>query len=286
LDTLPVEERKRYFNFFGAVFERYVQNVCEDAFTANRFVRGFKYGRPEREAADGWIIYPGAAVVIEAKSARFTLDTRLSGSLGSVERMFRDSIVGGAWQLNRVIDDFRAGAFRVHGQGPAQLAALYPVLPTLEYVPLEHFLSDYIRRLLEVENLLQQPGVRPLVLLPIKEVEQIDGIIATGANFADVLQEYVGDPHGARMAIQQFPLQQVSRRLPDSRNRGRTHPVSHEASRVSAFWSAARGIVDRRCCAGSTREMRIRWFVFARLVACTSNRGCPKIVHGGQLHRI
>src|SRR5262249_28377940 len=144
--------------------------------------------------ADGWIIYPGAAVLIEAKSARFTLDTRLSGSLGSVERMFRDSIIGGARQLNRVIEDFRAGAFRVQGQGPAQLPALYPILVTLEYVPLEHFLSEYIRRLLEADNLLQQPGVRRLVLLPVKEVEQIEGIIATGANFADVLQEYVDDP--------------------------------------------------------------------------------------------
>jgi hypothetical protein len=78
------------------VFEQYVQQTLERTFTRDRFLRGFKYGRDQREAADGWIIYPGAAIVIEAKSARFTLDTRLSGRLGSFERTFRDSILRGA----------------------------------------------------------------------------------------------------------------------------------------------------------------------------------------------
>lgn len=194
LEGLPAARRKRYFDFFGVIFERYVQDTLERIFTEDRFVRGFKYGRPERQAGDGWIVYPGAAVVLEAKSSRFTLDTRLSGSLGSVERLFRDSIVGGARQLNRVIEDFRAGAFTVHGQGPAELPVIYPVLVTLQYVPLEHFLADYIRGLLRAEKLLQQQAVRPLVLLPVKEVEYIEGMVASGASFINLLQEYVDHP--------------------------------------------------------------------------------------------
>jgi hypothetical protein len=204
LDALPEAQRLRYFAFFGKVFEQYVQRVCEQTFGRDRFVHGFKYGQDQREAADGWIVYPDAAIIVEAKSARLGLDTRLSGRLGSFERTLRDTILRGAQQLSRVIDDFRNDRFRVVGQGPDQLRVIYPVLVTLEYVPLEHFLADYVRRLLEGSGLLRQPNVRPLVLLPIKEVEQIEGVISTGASFAALIQEYVDHPQWREWPFSNF----------------------------------------------------------------------------------
>lgn len=174
------------------------------AFTRDRFIRGFKYGRDQREAADGWIIYPGSAIVIEAKSARFTLDTRLSGRLGSFERTFRDSILKGAQQLDRVINDFRAGAFTVAGLGPDQLRVLFPVLVTLDYVPLGHPLTEYVRNTIGEAGLLRQPTVRPLVLVPVKDVEHIEGIVSTGASLADLLQEYIDHPQWREWSFGNF----------------------------------------------------------------------------------
>jgi len=66
------EQRKSYLSFFGRVFEQYVHRVCRGTF-GDRFVPGFKYGKPEREAADGWILYPERAIILEAKSTRFTV---------------------------------------------------------------------------------------------------------------------------------------------------------------------------------------------------------------------
>jgi hypothetical protein len=182
------DERLRYLPFFGRVFERYVGQVCASTF-GDRFVPSFKYGQPEREAGDGWIIYPQRAILLEAKSTRFSVPVRLSGDLGQFEEAFRNSVVRAARQLHRVINDFRAGQFQVAGFGHAQLPRIIPVVITLDHVPLDHFLSQYLNDLLNAEALLSQPGVAGLTLLSIKNVEHIEGAIGTGANFADLIEE-------------------------------------------------------------------------------------------------
>ncbi len=189
LEALPPLERERYQAFFGRVFEQYVQRVCRQTFPGDRFVPGFYYGRDQREAADGWIIYPKAAVIIEAKSARFRLATRISGGLGSFEASLRESVLKAARQLNRVIDDFRRGEFTVAGIDASMLPALFPVVVTAEHVPMDYFLSRHVEDLIGSEELLRQESVRALTILPVKDLERIEGAIAKGVTFADLLQQ-------------------------------------------------------------------------------------------------
>jgi hypothetical protein len=189
LEALPSQERERYTRFFGRVFERYIQRVCSRTFPGGRFVAGFRYGRDQREAADGWVIYPEAAVIIEAKSARFRLATRISGELGSFDVALRESVLRGAQQLNRVIEDFRRGDFTVAGMDASMLRVLFPVVLTAEHVPMDHFLSRYIEQLIASEGLLRQEGVRTLTILPAKDLERIEGAIAKGVTFADLLHQ-------------------------------------------------------------------------------------------------
>ena len=194
LDSLNNSLRPKYFAFIGRVFERYVQQVCLRAFPGDRFVPGFTYGSPQKEAADGWIIYPQAAVVLEAKAARFAVDVRLSGAFGSFEDKFRDLIIKGARQLNRVIDDFRGGQFQVGGMSSGQLPALYPVIISQQYVPFDKFLTEYLRELLVSEGLLQQPGVRSPTVLHVEDLEHIEPATEEGASFIDLLQQRLDSP--------------------------------------------------------------------------------------------
>jgi hypothetical protein len=109
-DFLRGEERRRFMRFWGALFERYVQRLCERAF-GDRFLPGFKYRNKDgdAEAGDGWILYPSAAVVFDAKIARLSLDLRLTGNLDDFERRLRESVLRGARGLDRVITDFADG---------------------------------------------------------------------------------------------------------------------------------------------------------------------------------
>lgn len=194
LDNLPEPLRLRYLAFIGRVFECYVQRVCLRAFPDGRFVPGFPYGHPKKEAADGWIIYHNAAILLEAKAARFTIHVRLSGTFGSFESKFRKFIVKGARQLSRVIDDFRAGQFQVVGLNHHALPALYPVIVSQQYVPFDKFLTAYLRDVLADEGLLQQSGVRPLTVLHIEDLEHIEPAIAEGASFVDLLTQRLDSP--------------------------------------------------------------------------------------------
>jgi hypothetical protein len=156
IGALHEQDIDRYFRFFGRVFERYVQQVCLRMFGPDRFVPGFKYGKARKEASDGWILYGDGAIILDAKAARFTLDIRLSGSFGSFERKLRDSVLRAAGQFSHVIDDFRSGAFTVGGLNSSQLRTFYPLIVTLEEIPINPFVVDYIGRILAAEHL---PGI-------------------------------------------------------------------------------------------------------------------------------
>lgn len=204
LDALEEQERQKYLRFVGHIFEKYVQRICDRTFPGGRFVHGFTYGAPENEAGDGWIIYPGAAILLEAKASRFTVDIRLSGDFGSFEKKFKESILKGARQLNRVIDDFKAGAFKVDGQDCHALRSIYPVLVTLEFFYLDHFLTKYVDSLLAFEGLFKQPGVRPLTILNIKDLEKIEGLTLQGENFMELLERRLSLPNQRQWPFSNF----------------------------------------------------------------------------------
>jgi hypothetical protein len=118
--------------------------------------------------ADGWIIYPKSAVLLQAKSAKFSLSLGLSGDFGIFERTFRESILRAARQLSRTIDELRSGEFAVQGLRGTDLPRLLPVVVTLDYVPLDYFLSGYIDDILTAEGLLTQANIGRLTSSRLK----------------------------------------------------------------------------------------------------------------------
>lgn len=171
LEEMTEQESGRFRSFLGRVFDRYVRDICERTFR-DLFVPGFLYDG--MEAGDGWIVQPPEAILIEAKSGFVRLETALSGGFRGFEQRFRETILAGARQLNRVIDDFRAKRFEVGGLGPDVLRIIYPVLVTLRYLPLEKFLWDYVRAQLAGAGLLLQAGVRPLTIMAVKDLELVE----------------------------------------------------------------------------------------------------------------
>ena len=186
---LPRRESQRFRTFFGRVFERYVADLCRRCFP-DLFVSDVRYGA-NLEGGDGWLLYPPAAILLEAKSSFLLLETKLSGDLEGFQEYFRSTLLKAASQMTRVINDFRAGKFLVSGLGSSVITRIYPVILTLHYLPLEKFLWNYINAELQGAGLLAQPGVEAVSILPIKDLEKIE---ALGGGFLDLVRDRLQDP--------------------------------------------------------------------------------------------
>lgn len=217
LASLPESERGKYLTFCGALFEEYVRRMCLRMYPDGRFVSHIRYGN-NLEAADGWIIYPGAAIVLEAKAARFTLEIFLSGSFGAFEDKFRESLLKGARQLDRTIQDFKAGLFGVGGFNATDLPTLFPVLLTLQYVPQDAFLSEFIREVLREEKLFDDASIQQLQIIHIEDLENLEGIIGSGKSLLQLLQRRIGDAALRDLPFSNFLFDHFDGELPENQH--------------------------------------------------------------------
>lgn len=187
-DGLSRPDSQRFRNFLGQLFEKYVTDLLSRAFPG-LFAHAIRYGN-NLEAGDGWLPYPPSAILFEVKSSYLLLETRLSGDLAGFQEYFTRTILKAAAQLDRVISDFRAGRFTVSGLGIDAIQHVYPVLVTLHYLPMEKSVSDFIEEELRVKNLLQQPGVHPWTILPVKDIEKVE---ALGGGLLDLVRDRLND---------------------------------------------------------------------------------------------
>jgi len=196
---LPRRESQRFRTFLGRVFERYVADLCIRCFPG-LFVSNIRYGA-NLEGGDGWLLYPPAAILLEAKSSFLLLETKLSGDLEGFQEYFRITLLKAATQMSRVIDDFRAGRFLVAGLSPSVITRIYPVILTLHYLPLEKFLWNYINAELQAAGVLAQPGVEAVSILPVKDLEKIE---ALGGGFLDLVRDRLLDPAWREVPFSNF----------------------------------------------------------------------------------
>lgn len=89
---------KEFLDYFGADFERYVQNLCKDACTLEQtglyeFIPEFKYGKPQAKSPDAMILCPSrkTLLALEVKASRY-LDSILSSnkSEDAIEKSFNN----------------------------------------------------------------------------------------------------------------------------------------------------------------------------------------------------
>lgn len=217
LDSLAGEERRRYLRFWGAIFEQYVQQLCERAF-GDRFLAGFKYrGKDgELEAADGWILYPDAAIILDAKIARFSLDLRLTGDLDHFHKRLDESILRGARGLDRVITDFAEGRVEHARFKGLRLRELYPLIVTFEDIPVEHFIGSYIQRLVEEHGLFAQPSARPLTIMHIRDLENCEAAVQKGASLLAMMKDKVRSIRSRQTSFHNFLFERFPDGLPQN----------------------------------------------------------------------
>lgn len=189
---IAAEEGKRdhYTGFVGWLVERYVVEVFSEAFGPRDIGNGRVTGDQEyggKKTSDVAVDYGDDLVLVEVVSTRLPLGVRAEADEGDLNKYLTRTIDDKLEQVDRVITDLHDKRARIPDVDITAVERIWPVLVTQgDLLPAGPLLA-YVDK--ATEGFFEQPGVQPLTMLGLADVEMLMGMIVGGENLIDVLRE-------------------------------------------------------------------------------------------------
>lgn len=221
-DSMSSGDRRRWSAFYGHLVEAYVRETIRGALppradVPERVFPEFHYriGRQEYKTTDVVGHYPHEAIFFEVTATRFRMEgTLLVDNPEAVEADLERIVVAKARQLDERIRHFCEGHYTFGTITAADVRAIIPVVVTSEPIPMWTTTNRTIRSALAREGLLQQPGVEPLRVVGVDELEMLEALAQIGIEVIDVLRAHANDADLRNISLRNF----IALRYPDATN--------------------------------------------------------------------
>ena len=218
-DYLQDEDRRRFRRFFGRVFELYVRRSLQRAIRdepglARRVFSEFTYRTRfgDRKTSDVVLVYPRTAIFLDATAMRIRFEaTAVSADVAAFNTDVDHIIVDKAKQLTQRIRDFRAGLYDFGGTTGRDVYQIYPVIVTIQSIPESTVIWGRIRKQLASQGLLTDPGVEPLQLIDVEELEILETILPQGVSLLEILLARAADPERRNIGLKNFLIARYPR---------------------------------------------------------------------------
>lgn len=206
----PWQQRERYLNYIGKIFEDYVEQIFAriypplsgryvplDKFRVNYLKRNQKY-------CDGLILYEDSVILVETKASLFTAEARSGLKVAQIKSRLRYIYVHAAEQIQQTISAIQAGSLSSEGISPQRISHFYPLVVTLESIPMTPILCAEIQRILQSKRLLASDGVKPLQFMDTGCLEEIEAIVSVGVTMKQLLDEKLSSQTEAEDSFTNF----------------------------------------------------------------------------------
>lgn len=206
----PRNERSRYGSSVGNMLEEHLVELAQSVYPsprggAQRFWREKKYSRGD---GPDLVIRDGARTVfIEVGGERVnTLKTLFQGDLESYDNDVSEIVVKHrVEQLDRKINDARAGRLRYDNREPEELGVIHPVVGLIDGFPIGPTLRERIDAAVNAAGYLQQPNLGRLEILSADELEALLGEVErSNATLSTLLNEFALDVEIRRWTMRDF----------------------------------------------------------------------------------
>lgn len=191
------KHRDKYLTYCGKLFEIYVKSILNRIFPEKpplkRFYSDIFYGKDQKEAGDGIIVYADSMIIIEVKSSRLLASTQATGSLSEYEDKLDKVIIKGAKTIHRVIKDFKEGLISIDGLPREKIKRFHPLIITIQFFPQHEVLWELIEEKLKKENYLQDEDIARLQIMEVEVLEELEPIILSGKSFLEILRQKDSD---------------------------------------------------------------------------------------------
>jgi hypothetical protein len=191
-----------FLTYFGYVFESYVHRLFLRIFPPStalvqRYLWDVRHPETNQQIADGIIVYEGSLVLIETKATLFPIAVLASGDPIAINDKLEAIIFHSARQLNTLIGFIRAGKLAHLGLEPRTIKRFFPLVVSLQFVPLEHLLYNYIMETISKQGCFRNrtdptkgdPQVAPLQIASVADLERLETALADGMSLVEILSK-------------------------------------------------------------------------------------------------
>jgi hypothetical protein len=195
-----------FLTFFGYVFESYVHRLLSRIFPPasiliQRYLWDVRHPDTNEQIADGIIVYEDSVVLLEAKAPLFPVAVLASGDSAAIDEKLEAIVFHAARQLNKLIEHIRAGRLTHLGVQPARIRRYYPLVVSLQFIPLEPLLNGYILDTIEKQGCFRDPidptqadsQVAPLQIASVADLEMLETALAAGKGLVEILARKTGN---------------------------------------------------------------------------------------------
>lgn len=190
--SISAANRQRYLTYMGNVFGDYVDRSLRRVFPppSARYInlddlRSSMVGK----YCDGIISYGDAVVLIETKASLFTLEARVGHDVTAIKRRLEDIVIDGTKQIQSTVRALKNGWRDKNNIVPVEIRQYYPIVVTLEEIPMNPLIHGEVSRWLDAHRLLQEPDVCPLQYFDAGVFDQIVGALQNGSSLKELLDE-------------------------------------------------------------------------------------------------
>jgi hypothetical protein len=208
LPSATEAEKSRYNASVGHVLEEHCFEIARSVYPEQngspQLFGEIKYGN--EDGPDLVVIEDGQCVFIEISAERVNVrDTLFRGDLDSYAKDIAAIVVDRARrQLDRKIDDARAGKLIFGTHKPSGLGIVHPVLCLIDGFPLAPTLRERVDAALADANVFEQENIGPFAIVSVEELEGLLGEVERGASLSALLLEWAGDPEMSRWTARDF----------------------------------------------------------------------------------
>ena len=142
---------------------------------------------------------------LDATAMRIRFEaTAVSSDVAAFDTDVDQIIVAKAQQLIDRIRDFRTALYDFGGVTARDIDRIYPVIVTIQSIPESTVVWGRIRDRLTSQGVLTDPGVEPLQLIDVEELEVLETILPQGVSLLDILQARAADPERRNIGLKNF----------------------------------------------------------------------------------
>jgi hypothetical protein len=193
------ERSKALFAAFGDAFEEYSSGILRRMFSNAHFNLKKMKGKKVDFEVDALIAQEGSAFVFETK-AKFLKEELISGNAyaGFVEHLRERYVSRGnaVWQLEKIVTAISAGTWATIPAEFGAMTRIFPIVLThdtrMDTPGTGMFLDQEMKRL--NPGIRQDSRVQPLIVLTIRDLEMLEGSIASGQlSLTELLSGYLAE---------------------------------------------------------------------------------------------
>ena len=187
--------RREYFIHIGHVFEDYVEALLRRVLPheAGRYADGKSLREripAGMKACDGAVLYGDTVLLLECKATLLPYGVRAGGDLDGLRSKVGNIFGKAAEQFDDTILAVESGNLADLVR-PETVTRYLPLVVTLETIPVEPFFYRTIEGVIADRNALKHRKARPLQVLSVSELEQLEEYMAGGGSLADLLLERI-----------------------------------------------------------------------------------------------